>query len=223
METYRTPYQKPQADTLAGFSLIELMLAMSLGIALSGAILQLLISDSQLGLRVNRMLRERSVQHRTLALIRDEVLIANRISAAPQLEQHACNLAGRLPVLHLTTAAGAITYSVGKAPSGIWRGQVLMRCGPAFSLEGNWSTTTTPQNRVVIDGLSTQPDAWGGCDSLLGLNSQQTAVDLAGSSRYGFSACLETNSGLTGLRLQQQLNSKKNETTIESEKLISNS
>ena len=221
METYRTPHPKPHADTLSGFSLIELMLAMSLGIALSGAILQLLISESQLGLRVNRLLRERSVQQRTLALIRDDVLIASRISATPQLEQHACSLAGRLPVLHLTTAAGVITYSVGKAPSGIWRGEVLMRCGPAFLLEGNWSTATTPQNRVVIDGLSTQPDAWGGCNSLLGLNSQQTAIDLAGSSRHSFSACLEINSGLAGLRLQQQLNDKKNEATIESEKLLS--
>jgi hypothetical protein len=204
METYRMPRQKRHADTLSGFSLIELMLAMSLGIGLSGAILQLLISESQLGLRVNRLLRERSVQQRTLALIRDDVVIASRISATPQLEQHACNLAGRLPVLHLTATAGAITYSVGKAPSSIWRGQVLMRCGPAFSLEGQPSYGAAAQNRVIIDGIATPPQPWQGCDILL-RNTSGTFIDLAGSSAQGVSACLEASTHSIGIRIRQEL------------------
>jgi hypothetical protein len=205
METYRTPRPKPHADTLSGFSLIELMLAMSLGIALSGAILQLLISESQLGLRVNRLLRERSVQQRTLALIRDDVVIASRISATPQLEQHACSLAGRLPVLHLTTAAGVITYSVGTAPSGIWRGEVLMRCGPSFDLRGRPSYGAAPQNRVVIDGIAKTPDSRQACKFLLPSTNSAASIDLAGSSQKGFCSCLEANMHSINIRITQEL------------------
>jgi hypothetical protein len=45
-----------------------------------------------------------------------------------------------------------VTYSVGAAPSPIWRGQVLMRCGPAFGLHGEVSEGAS-LNRVVLDGL----------------------------------------------------------------------
>jgi len=56
-------------------------------------------------------------------------------------------------VLQLQTPAGPITYTVGSPPSAIWRRRVLMRCGPAFGLDGEPSTGAA-QNRVLLDGLS---------------------------------------------------------------------
>ncbi|MEB3332687.1 MAG: prepilin-type N-terminal cleavage/methylation domain-containing protein [Synechococcaceae cyanobacterium] len=198
--------KRVQPLTSQGFSLIELLLAMSLGISLSGMILQLLISETSLGLRVNRWMRELNVQQRTLTLISGDVQRSSRISSSPQLEQHACSLAGRLPVLHLSTAAGSITYSVGDAPSSIWRGQVLMRCGPAFDLHGKPSLGSTMQNRVVIDALPVQPQPWTGCETAIGTESTTRAsiVDLAKSSRKGFSACLDPQGLIVGLRLIQE-------------------
>jgi hypothetical protein len=113
-------------------------------------------------------------------------------------------LAGRSPVLHVSTASGAITYSVGAAPSAIWRGQVLMRCGPAYGLDGELTTGTQALNRVVIDGLAAAPTRWTGCQTLLPA-AAPLALDLAGSSSKPFSACLAQGSGLVGLRLQQEL------------------
>jgi hypothetical protein len=46
-----------------------------------------------------------------------------------------------------------IVYSVGAAPSAIWRGQVLMRCGPAYGLDGVIRPGGRAQNRVLIDDL----------------------------------------------------------------------
>jgi len=185
----------------AGFSLVEVLLALSLGVWLSGTILQLLLTEAQLGLRMGRVLRERSLQQRTLALVRGDVQRASRISTTPLLEQHACSLAGRLPVLHLSTAAGPITYSVGAAPSGIWRGQVLMRCGPAFDLQGQPSLGTAAQNRVVIDGLATKPEAWQGCRDLV--SRAAAAQELSGSSKQPFSACLDATGAVLAIRLLQ--------------------
>ena len=44
-------------------------------------------------------------------------------------------------------------YSLGAAPSAIWRGAVLMRCGPAFDLHGGIRGGSRYQNRVVLDGV----------------------------------------------------------------------
>ncbi|MFM7677087.1 MAG: hypothetical protein ACKO5F_16240 [Synechococcus sp.] len=185
-------------------------------------ILQLLISESQLGLRVNRLLRERSVQQRTLAMILDDVQRSSRISPTPQLEQHACSLAGRLPVLHLTTTTGPITYSVGAAPSAIWRGQVLMRCGPAFDLAGQPTLGSAAQNRVVIDGLATHPEPWQGCGA--GLETSSPPQDLAHSSGKALSGCLEgsANTAVLGVRVVQELAGARGEVQrIDSETRIS--
>ena len=52
------------------------------------------------------------------------------------------------------SADGALTtYSVGQPPSGIWRGHVLMRCGPAYGLDKEISAGSQHQNRVVLDQL----------------------------------------------------------------------
>lgn len=192
----------PNVEAEAGFSLLELLLALGLGVVLSGLMLQGLIDEGQNGQRLARLLRERAVQRRALALVKAEVALATAVSDTPQLEVHACSLAGRQPVLHLSTAAGAITYSVGAAPSAIWRGQVLMRCGPAYGLNGQLSAAGPPQNRVVIDGLAERPEPWTGCSALLGATAQ-SPLDLGGSSALAFSACLEPSARLLAVRLWQ--------------------
>ncbi len=58
-----------------------------------------------------------------------------------------------MEVLQLQTPACPITYTVGGAPSAIWRGRLLMRCGPAFGLHGEPSAGAA-QNRVLLDGLT---------------------------------------------------------------------
>ena len=183
------------------------MLALSLGLVLSGVMLQGLIQEGQNGQRLARLLRERAVQRRTLALVKADLAQATAISPTPQLEQHGCSLAGRLPVLHLSTAAGAITYAVGPAPSAIWRGRVLMRCGPSYGLDGQLSLGAAPQNRVVIDGLAEAPPRWSGCAALLG-GTQLSAVDLADSAAQPFSACLDVGGGLVALRLVQEFSGR---------------
>ena len=75
--------------------------------------------------------------------------------------QWSCGMAGRQPVLAISldpsnteASSQTIVYSVGAAPSAIWRGQVLMRCGPAYGLDGAIRPGGQAQNRVLIDGLS---------------------------------------------------------------------
>ena len=192
-----------RSELSLGFSLLELMLALSLGLLLSGVMLQGLIDEGQNGQRLARLLRERAVQRRTMALLKADLALATAISSTPQLEQHGCSLAGRLPVLHLGTPAGAITYSVGSAPSAIWRGRVLMRCGPAYGLDGRLSVGGIPQNRVVIDGLAEGPPRWLRCGDMLTTNGDGL-VELAGSATQPFSACLDGQNRLVALRLVQQ-------------------
>jgi hypothetical protein len=192
----------PSSEDAAGFSLPELLLALGLGLVLSGLMLQALIDEGQNGQRLARLLRERAVQRRALALVKAEVALATAVSETPQLEAHACSLAGRQPVLHLSTAAGAITYSVGAAPSAIWRGQVLMRCGPAYGLNGQLSAAGPPQNRVVIDGLAAAPAPWVRCGDLLPPNDAPP-VELGGTTRLGLAVCLSPAGRLLALRLVQ--------------------
>ena len=47
----------------------------------------------------------------------------------------------------------AHTLHLGSAPSAIWRGDVLMCCGPAFDLWGGIRRGSRYQNRVVLDGV----------------------------------------------------------------------
>ncbi len=137
----------------AGFTLVEMLVSMALGLVVAGVAMQGLIASGRSGERLALLLRERTVQRRTLALLRSE-LAAAESWALGSASGAGCNLAGRTPVVHLVVQGQPITYSLGDAPSGIWRGQVLMRCGPAYGLTGELSPGT-PQNRVVIDGLPT--------------------------------------------------------------------
>lgn len=137
----------------SGFSLVELLLALALGMGLFGVILQALLAEGRNSCQLVRLLRERAFQRRSLDLVASDLRQATGISASPDLTEPACSLAGRTPVLQLETAAGPITYSFGRAPSAIWRAQVLMRCGPAHGLDGALNAGGTTPNRVVIDGL----------------------------------------------------------------------
>jgi len=187
---------------MGGFSLVELMLSLSLGLALSGVILQGLMAEGQNAARFSRLMRERAAQRRTLELLKQDLAQAWAVSTTPELEQHGCSLAGRLAVLHLRTAAGSITYSVGPAPSAIWRGRVLMRCGPAFGLEGLITAGPQPLNRVVTDGLVVKSTSGQGCRATAATGVGDH-IDLAGSSALGFSACYQTQAGLMILKLEQ--------------------
>lgn len=42
---------------------------------------------------------------------------------------------------------------MGAPPSRIWRGAVLLRCGPAYGLDGWLQAGTAPVQRVVLDAL----------------------------------------------------------------------
>jgi len=137
----------------AGLSLIELLLALALGLLLCGVVLQAMAADGHGLQRLVRRQREALLQRRLLELLRTELLRSEAITlgAAPGA---ACALGGRTPVLQVQLRTGAkITYSLGAPPSPIWRSEVLMRCGPAYGLHGDPSSGAV-QNRVVLDGLS---------------------------------------------------------------------
>jgi hypothetical protein len=136
----------------AAFSLVELLLALTMGLVLSTAMLKLLLMEARQGSLLVRQWRERTFQRRTLDLVRNDLrrAVAIRVGSAGSSP---CPLSGREPVLQINTAEGAITYSLGLPPSSIWRGRVLMRCGPAFGLDGEPSRGAS-QNRVVIDALA---------------------------------------------------------------------
>lgn len=144
-----------------GFTLVELLLAAGLGAVFCGVLLQLLLGDLRLTGAMAQRLQARRQQQRTLTLMRAEGELGYGVVADPQPSAAwPCGLAGRRPVLAVALSPEdpdarqhAIVYSVGSAPSPIWRGQVLMRCGPAYGLDGRMDLTSTFQNRVLLDGL----------------------------------------------------------------------
>ena len=151
----------PEIRTEKGFTLIELLLSLSLGSMLFVVLLQLIGADLRLGNSMASRLRESAQQRHTLELIRAELAIGSSWTVDPASSpQGACGLAGRQPVLAIGLDSSStevssrfIVYSVGAAPSPIWRGQVLMRCGPAYGLDGVIRPGGRAQNRVLIDGL----------------------------------------------------------------------
>ena len=172
----------------AGFSLLELLLACSLGLLVFGVAATALLSEQTLGNRMGGFLRQRQLLLRANQLIAADV--KRGIALAPELVSD-CNLAGRQPWLQILGADGSVTtYSLGSPPSGIWRGQVLMRCGPAYGLDGQIKAGSTSQNRVVLDGLTPLSGAWTSC-------SLPQAEVLSGAS-----VCWEPVSGLVQWQLQ---------------------
>ncbi len=177
---------------------------MALGLLFCGVVVQALVGEGQNAQRFTQLLRERTHQRRALALIRSDLERATAVvGAAEGPLPVSCGLAGRTPVLQLRTRVGeaeaTITYSVGAAPSGIWQGRVLVRCGPAYGLEGGVEPGGSFVSRVVLDRLATAPTLWQGCGPLAG------AAVLNGSDQLPFSACLEPGGLLVALRLEQNL------------------
>ncbi|MFM7674913.1 MAG: prepilin-type N-terminal cleavage/methylation domain-containing protein [Synechococcus sp.] len=144
-----------------GFTLLELLLALSLGLLLCGVIVQALLAEGRNQLRFGRHLRERQSQWRTLELVRHDLRQSQSAVVGAGDGTSACGLAGRRAVLQLQAPEGRITYSVGSAPAPIWRGQVLVRCGPAFGLYGELHSGE-PQSRVVIDALPSDGAGFAG-------------------------------------------------------------
>ena len=129
-----------------------MLLALGLGLALSGLMLQTLVAEGGQSERLVRLLRERQQQRRVFDLLRADLLRSQTLQISGAVGA-ACPLAGRRAVLQIWDGRRTVTYSVGAAPSPIWRGQVLMRCGPAFGLDGEVSEGEA-LNRVVLDGLA---------------------------------------------------------------------
>lgn len=153
---------KPQP----GFTLVELLVAAGIGSLICAALMQLLMGDLRITTAMAQRLQLRRQQRQALQLIRSERDLGHGVIANPQpSDSWPCPLAGRDPVLAIALSPSdpgahsqAIIYSVGPAPSGIWRGQVLMRCGPAYGLDGRMDPSSHFQNRVLLDGLPEGPD-----------------------------------------------------------------
>ena len=139
----------------AGFTLVELLSAVALGALLSGVAVQLLLGDARASGGLARRFQLRGWQRRTLALVKHDLDRASSWQVRPDSSRiWPCALAGRQPQLaiHPRNGSAAVVYSIGAAPSPIWRGPVLMRCGPAFTLDGRPSAGAY-QNRVVLDDI----------------------------------------------------------------------
>ena len=147
-----------------GFTLVELMLAALLGCLICGVALQLLYSESLYGATLAQRTTLKQWQRRSLDLVKGDLEHASSWQIDPDPSaQWPCALAGRQPKLLIQPKDGSapLLYSLGPAPSTIWRGTVLMRCGPAFDLNGRIRVGSQYQNRVVLDDVDhfqlTQP------------------------------------------------------------------
>ena len=139
-----------------GFTLVEVMLAALLGTFLCGGVFQLLFAETRQGGALAESLQLKQWQRRTLELLKGDLERASSWQIDPDLSgSWPCALADRQPKLAITPRDGSdpVVYSLGSAPSAIWRGDVLMRCGPAFGLQGEIRSGSRYQNRVVLDGV----------------------------------------------------------------------
>ena len=139
-----------------GFTLVELMLAALLGTFLSGVVFQLLFAETRQGGALAESLQLKQWQRRTLELLKGDLERASIWQIDPDASADwPCALADRQPRLAITPRDGSdpVVYSLGPAPSAIWRGDVLMRCGPAFDLRGGIRSGSRYLNRVVLDGV----------------------------------------------------------------------
>ncbi|MEB3322259.1 MAG: prepilin-type N-terminal cleavage/methylation domain-containing protein [Synechococcaceae cyanobacterium] len=185
----------------AGFTLAEVLVAGAIGAGVMVAAGQALVASATLTARAGRELREQEFRQRALRLIAMDLALARRLSAAPEAETPPCGGSARTTVLHLEVGGGrpAIAWAVGAAPSPIWRGPVLWRCGPAYGLDGTPSLAGAWQSRVVLDGLA-DPGTGGTC-AATGLAE---GSELAGSLALGLAVCRQATTGLVGVRLEQR-------------------
>jgi type II secretory pathway pseudopilin PulG len=142
----------------AGFSLVELLLVAGLGVVLCAVALQLLLGEARQGGALAQRLILRRLQRRTLELIKGDLADAQSWQLQPNPQPDwPCPMAHRdvLIAIHQADGSLPVLYSLGTPPSGIWRGQVLMRCGPAFDLQGRSRASSSYQHRVVLDAVNT--------------------------------------------------------------------
>ena len=132
-----------------GFSLLELLLACSLGLILTSVMAQALLSDQRIGARLGQQLRQRQLLLRAHQLI--TVDIERGMALAPTASPR-CNLAGRLLWLQILSADG-------EPPPTAWAIPVRL-AGPgvdalqhAYGLSRRIKPGGKVQNRVVLDGL----------------------------------------------------------------------
>ena len=137
-----------------GFTLVEVMLAALLGTFFCGVVFQLLFAETRQGGALAESFQLKQWQRRTLELLKGDLERASSWQLDPDVSaEWPCALADRQPKLAITPrdGSGSVVYSLGPAPSAIWRGDVLMRCGPAFNLHGGIRRGSRYQNRVVLD------------------------------------------------------------------------
>ena len=177
-----------------GYTLVELLISLGLAALVLSLAVQLVLGDQRQTARLTRRLRHGQVLGRAVALIEGDLATGQAIALNPDQASHSCGLAGRTPILAIERPEGVTTYSVGRAPSSIWRAPVLMRCGRSFRKDGVLNPAGAARNRLVIDGLDPSPAPWNGC-ALPGFQL------LGSSAEQPLSACLESESGLVHFRL----------------------
>ena len=156
-------------DVCNGLCLVELILASGLGMMIAALVMRLVIMDTTIGGAMAQYMRHKSQQRQALTLIQDDLASAHHWQVNPIASpEWPCALKGRRPVLAIATTSdngelrrGVIVYSVGAAPSPIWRGSVLMRCGPAYDINGQSSLKGGFMNRVLLDALPEQDSSKG--------------------------------------------------------------
>ena len=142
--------------TSEGFSLLELLLAVALGLVLVGVIGEALLGEARSSGRLGQLLRERLTTRRALELIRAELQQALAVSRTlPPGGHPGCAVSGRKLLVHLVLPEGGVSYLLEPRPDPIWRGQALLRCGPAYDLSGERSGGAVV-SRVLVDGLREQ-------------------------------------------------------------------
>lgn len=202
-----------------GFSLVELMLALGLGAGLGGVMLQGLTVHLQRESNFFQVVREKDVQRRVFDLIKNDLFQAKSISLTPGMDGHGCNLRDHVTVLNFGSAAGPITYSVGASPSSIWQGNVLMRCAPAYRLDGSIKPDSQAVNRVVIDRLAAHTLHKTNCTGVLGASSVHPE-EISTSITQPVAVCIDFSTGLIGIRLTQELGGRNHSHLLSSSALI---
>ena len=102
----RVDVKRGQSNTgvTDGFTLLELMLSLSLGALLFALMLRLIGADLQLGRAMALRLSESSRQRRSLELIREELGLAIGWMVNPPVSNRwPCRMSGRRPVLAIAT------------------------------------------------------------------------------------------------------------------------
>lgn len=139
-----------------GFTLVELMLAALVGCLFCGVAFQLLFAETRQGGSLAESFQLKQMQRRTLELLKGDLARASTWQIDPDPSgSWPCAVADRQLKLAIMPSDGSdpVLYSLGPAPSAIWSGSVLMRCGPAFDLQGGVRSGSRYQNRVVLDGV----------------------------------------------------------------------